>query len=84
MDVNTIKENIKPFKENGVGTLSVKEISLFLLQKVDALENMIVKQTTFCKTHMEEKKFFQKGTAQALTWIIALLAVSVSVYAVFK
>ena len=84
MDVNTIKDNIKPFKNNGVGTLSVKELSLFMLQKIDALENMIIKQTTFCKTHMEEKKFFQKGTIQALTIFIALLAVGVSVYVAFN
>lgn len=84
MDVNTIREDIKPFKENGVGALSVKEISLFLLKKVDRLETKLTEQITFCKTHIDEKKGFQKGTVQIMTILLATLAICVSVYAAFN
>jgi hypothetical protein len=65
---------------NGNANYSNKDLIIHVLNKVDKVEEKITKQTTFCKTHMDEKKSFKNNIFQIVTFVIAVLAVVVGVY----
>jgi len=84
MNKEEINRKIMPYKTNGFKALGGKDLLYFILSEVTALKVSITEQVTFCKTHLAEKKAINSSKSKMFTWILSIMAIVVSLFAILR
>ena len=76
-NIEEIKTIVNALKANGHGSLTTRDIGLYLMKRVDDMDHKLDQKVD--KTECAEvRKSFVQNKQQTVTWIISIIAIVIS------